>query len=49
MTETQKIALVTGASRGLGAALAEELAGGFTVRRAETSKSFRIIEVHRAG
>ncbi|WP_247828674.1 class I SAM-dependent methyltransferase [Arthrobacter antioxidans] len=28
--------------------LAEELPGGFTVRRAETSKSFRIIEVHRA-
>ena len=27
MTETQKIALVTGASRGLGAALAEDLAG----------------------
>lgn len=27
MTETRKIALVTGASRGLGAALAEELAG----------------------
>ncbi|MPY11860.1 class I SAM-dependent methyltransferase [Arthrobacter bussei] len=28
--------------------LADELPTGFTVRRAETSKSFRIIEVHRA-
>ena len=28
--------------------LAEELPDGFTVRRAETSKSFRILEVHRA-
>lgn len=29
--------------------LAEELQDGFSVRRAETSKSFRILEVHRAG
>ncbi|MBG6223939.1 16S rRNA G1207 methylase RsmC [Arthrobacter sp. CAN_A2] len=29
--------------------LGEELPAGFLVRRAETSKSFRIIEVHRAG
>lgn len=28
--------------------LADELPTGFTVRRAETSKSFRVIEVHRA-
>ncbi|MHA7282402.1 class I SAM-dependent methyltransferase [Arthrobacter sp. TMS2-4] len=28
--------------------LAEELPSGFLVRRAETSKSFRILEVHRA-
>ncbi|WP_104168975.1 class I SAM-dependent methyltransferase [Arthrobacter sp. SX1312] len=28
--------------------LSEELPEGFTVRRAETSKSFRILEVHRA-